>query len=176
MNSLESVLLRISFLAFIVLLALLVLVLLKPLSFLWFTPYIILAALLTLSTYSLRILVGNSTAKWTGKILFYPFTILPLVLYIYVWILGNDMEDSWTYILASAQIAAVIGITQKLQVFNTEQSKAYTTIGLLSFCIGIALSIGFLIPLKSEVYFTSLMVVLALFSVTTLSLSLLKKA
>lgn len=176
MNSLESILLRISFLALIVLLALLILVAIKPLSFLWFTPYIILTALLTLSTYTLRILVGNRAGKWLGKLIFYPMAVLPLVLYVYVWMLGNDMEDSWTYILASAQLTAVVGIAQKLEIFNAEGSKAYTLVGLLTFCLGSALSIGFLLPLSSAIYFNVLFVLLGLFSVATLGLTFAKRA
>lgn len=176
MNSLESILLRISFLALIVLLALLVLVAIKPLSFLWFTPYIILTALLTLSTYTLRILVGNKAGKWWGKLVFYPIAILPLVLYTYVWMLGNNMDDSWIYILASAQFTAVVGISQKLEIFNSEGSKTYTLVGLLTFCLGSALSIGFLLPLNSGLYFNVLWGMLLLFSISSLALTLVKKA
>ncbi|SFT73451.1 hypothetical protein SAMN05216474_2017 [Lishizhenia tianjinensis] len=176
MNSLESILLRISFLAFIVLLALLFLVAIKPLSFLWFTPYIILSALLTLSTYTLRILVGNKSGKWLGKVVFYPLTLLPLVLYIYVWMLGNDMEDSWTYILASAQLTVVVGIAQKLDFFKIENSKAYALVGLTTFSLGAALSVGFLIPLNSTIYFNVLFVLLAIFSLASIALTFFRKA
>lgn len=175
MNAVGSILLRLSFLALIVLLALLLLVVIKPLSFLWFTPYILLAALLTLSTYTLQILVGNNKGKWIGKIIFYPLTILPLVLYVYVWMLGNTMEDSWTYIVASAQLTVAVGVAQKLDVFNTESSKTYALLGLATFCLGGALSIGFLLPLKSEIYFNVLYVLLAIYTASSIGLTLVKK-
>lgn len=175
LNSVDKILLRLAFLAFIVLLALLLLVALKPLSFLWFAPYLILMGLIVLSTYSNRVIVVNKELSKVTRLLFTIVAYLPLALYIYVWILGNEMEDSWKFILASGQFTAVLGISSKLGVFSTKGNKLSTIFGLVSFVIGLVLSVSFLIPLSSAVFFTTLFVVLGIYSLLSLSLVFISK-
>lgn len=176
LNSVDKILLRLAFLAFIVLLALLLLVLLKPLSFLWFAPYLILMGLIVLSTYSNRVIVVNRELSKITRFLFTLLSYIPLVLYIYVWLLGNEMEDSWKFILASGQFTAVLAISSKLGIFSHKENRLHTVLGLSSFVIGLVLSVAFLIPLSSVGFFMILSGVLGLYSLISIGLIFLPKS